>query len=780
MLRRINQIFVFVVSVMGLLWGSAVRADAMTGKSVNGTLSGLPMALPSASSDQVTFGQLQQPEAVLVGPYDSDTFSFDLPPEWSLSGPAELDLLMGVSISSVPTSTTNPAPTVTGGTFTVRLNDTVLGVFSVNTTGEITQKIAAPAAAFKSSRTDGRMQLIISLDSGITCLENQQMMVVIHPSSYFVINHDTALPDTGLANYPRPIYERSIVPSAALLVVPDQPSPMELQAALTVAAGLGSLSANAVRLDIATVSQLTPALAATDVILVGKAASLPVLSQLPNPPLAASNGKFNIPGGGPDDGVIEMINSPWSTTNVVMVVSGNSDAGVVKAAQATSTGTLVANSAPNLSVVKDVRTAPAIVSVPQDQTLSALGYSRQRLTSLGINSQNYNFYVPAGQTVTSDAYFELAYGHSALMDFNRSAFVVRINGVPIGSVALNDKTAAVAENRAKFAIPPSVLVPGENLITVVATLEPYANCTSPNFGSLWMTVWPDSNLHLPFVTAQVNLTSAMDLSRYPSPFIFDPQMAHVAFVVQKNDLPSWRNAVQLASYLGYRSNPTFVALRSFYADAVTPDDRANYNFLLIGRPSQMPLISQQLNDSLPGPFQPNSDNIVDRSMQVIYAVPPGASEGYLEMLPSPWNNNYIVLLAVGTNAEGIGWSTAALQDTPLGGRRAGNLAVIQGNKMWTVDTRVGTSVVNAFPTANPAVQAPVQFPAPAPNPAPVQRPGWIIWVLILTLILAVVVVIFVIVSGSRARAAGSITDRAGGRGTMQDPKKTGEGGTKNR
>ena len=65
-------------------------------------------------------------------------------------------------------------------------------------------------------------------------------------------------------------------------------------------------------------------------------------------------------------------------------------------------------------------------------------------------------------SVNPDAYFEIVYGHSSLMDYNSSQIALLLNGQPIGSVRMNDTTASLPTNQLKIMIPPAAIKPGDN------------------------------------------------------------------------------------------------------------------------------------------------------------------------------------------------------------------------------------------------------------------------------------------------------------------------------
>lgn len=693
-------------------------------------------ATPVATDpNAVSFFQINPSEIQLNGPFDSTSFSFGLPANWRLIGNATLELRMAVSFNTAvkPGADAANVFALQGGTLTVRINGTAVGVLPLNQVGEITQTITIPADALVSQRPDGRLEVSFVLNSGISCYVSQQMTIFIHTSSRFLLPHDEAMPEATLLKFPQPLYQGSVFPETALIVIPDNPSSAELRAALTVAAGLGSLTGNSIALDLTTVGKLTAEQQlANNLVMVGKAASLPLLSNV-TLPLPVSGNQFKFVGDAVDNGVIQLANSPWSLPKVVLVVSGNTDAGVVKAAQAVTTGFLRTNTAPNLSIVEQVQSNPVKVSTPIDQSLAELaladagivaapGQALKTLRYAGSNTASYRFYIPPGQTVTPDAFFDLVFGHSALLNYARSGLVISINGQPIGSVRMSDVTAANATNHTQITIPATVLLPGYNRLEIRSNLIPNDACVDPQLDGLWATIWPDSNLHLPLAPSQVNQLSAVDLSTYPAPFSFQPTLGDTAFVLAHDDLESWRAASRIAAFLGDRTNGALYTFNAFYGDELKDPDRAKYNLVVIGLPSKLPIVAD-MNTSLPAPFDPSSDVAIESNMQVKFNIPASTPTGYVQLFASPWNPQNLVIAALGNSQQGVLWAASALVDAPLRTRLAGNFAAISGTQVVTTDTRLtafqqGTDTTPA--SALPISVSKVDLTTPAAN-----RPIWI-------------------------------------------------------
>jgi hypothetical protein len=255
-------------------------------------------------------------------------------------------------------------------------------------------------------------------------------------------------------------------------------------------------------------------------------------------------------------------------------------------------------------------------------------------------------------------------------------------------------------------------------------------CSDPSFQKLWGVIWSDSFLNLPLGIFPATATTVMGLDTYPAPFSFDSTLGSNAFLLQKDSPDSWRAALQTAGFLGDRANGVLTTLRAFYADEIPEAEKANYSLLIFGQPSRLPIMAE-LNASLPAPFLDGGDIASQSNLQVVYRVPPSAPVGYLEMLPSPWNSDKLVLTVVGNSSIGIRWAGSALVDPVLRLSLAGNFAVIEGTQILTGDTRRLTVDSAALP---PAVVSTVGSPSEFVDVTPptTVRPSWILPTLIIS------------------------------------------------
>jgi hypothetical protein len=102
---------------------------------------------------------------------------------------------------------------------------------------------------------------------------------------------------------------------------------------------------------------------------------------------------------------------------------------------------------------------------------------------------------------------------------------------------------------------------------------------------------------------------------------------------------------------------------------------------------------------LPAPFPEGSDLASQDNLKVEYRVPPGASIGYLELLPAPWNDQLSLLAVLGNSDLGTHWSGAALTTPDLRGQLAGDFAVVNDINIVASNTKEeGVSTNQTFET----------------------------------------------------------------------------------
>jgi hypothetical protein len=192
-------------------------------------------------------------------------------------------------------------------------------------------------------------------------------------------------------------------------------------------------------------------------IFVGGPGAFGLLADAPLPAPLGEQG-FDAADAAPNDGIVQMAVSPWNNEKVVLVVSGNAEIGVIKAGQAVSAGVHPVGEQSNLALIAEVQPdALSAGEIGLDQTFADLGYAIETVSRIGVNAIEYRFEVPSGLIADREARLDLVFNHSALVDYERSGLVVRLNGEPIGSVRFSDESANAGQMT--FNLPSSAVRP---------------------------------------------------------------------------------------------------------------------------------------------------------------------------------------------------------------------------------------------------------------------------------------------------------------------------------
>lgn len=694
--------------------------------------------------NELTLKKLGLTDAILRGPFDTYDVTFSTPAHWQLTDGAQIILTIDARFFRGESDVTGQIIQGSGATIDVTFNDKFLTTLLIDWTGERTVAIPIPPEALVTTSPDGRHDLFLFLDAAVDCfLDFHQTTIVIRADSKFILPHIETSPAADLSALPRPFFmAESFAPTPVKLVVSDNATEMELQSALTVAAGFGRLSTGRIPLTLTTNSRLTnDERLGNHLIFVGKAESFPELREANLP--AASDGKtYTTAGLAADDGIVQIVNSPYNPARLFLVIGGNSDAGVVKAAQAVSSGKVRITSYPNLAIIADVLQSITSTSVAENRTIKDLGYTNRTLSGIGIHDTVYKFYVPVGQVAQAGSYIDLTFSHSALLDYQRSGLVIYINDQTIGGVRFTDQNAATSVSR--IAVPAYVIRPGDNFLRIEADMAPSNLCSEFVFNGLWTTINDVTLLHLPLGAPKPESYAVTNLASYPSPFINSPTLETTLFVIPKNNPGAWNAALKLAIDLGARTSGNLVNLGVVYENPIG-EIRNQHDLLIVGNATALPIISE-LNPNLPAPFEGNSNLATERGFSVVYRLPADASLGYLQWLQTPWDKNRTILAVLGSTDQGYEWASDVLIKGELRSQLGGDFAVIRGTQVLTSESRLGVGTGSISATLVPAE---VVKTTPGAVQAPVTasgRPVWIIPVIIASTALIAIIILVAVFS----------------------------------
>lgn len=643
-----------------------------------------------AAGKKFTFKELGYDESIMSGPYDAKRIFFSLPPSWKLATGGTLTLRYYFSVSGTNLKNTQGGGPW-GGTLTVYFNSRIVDTIVLDQSGEVSKVIQIPAQALESITGDGRHFIALILDASVNCIfEDRNTTLLVGSDSELALKYWTVSPPTDLSLFPRPFYQQeALIKEPTTIVIPDAPAPPVLEAAMALSAGLGSISNGEMLLSLVTNSKLFEETRSTNnLIFVGLPTDFPILKGIPLP-VPITKGGLVVKGGQPEDGIIQLALSPWNSASVLMLISGNTEQSVLKAAKAVGSEKIVPiGSRLDVAVVSNVDPQSMIKPVEESLTFADLGYTNVTLGELDVFYTSYVFPVSAEQASSSGAYLDLVTSHSNLLNFDETGVTVFLNGNAVGSLQFDKDAAQVSTTR--LTLLPNVLRRGINRLEVVSELTPYYYCFAQELSSNWVTISEKSQIYLPISHQEYNFGKNLDLRNFPDLILSDDKLSEIAIVVPNSDLTAWQQAAQMAFYLGNRGGITFPDLKVVYGDSLSEDVLRKRSLVLIGRASSLPIVND-LHDYLPAPFEAGSDEAIQPSMMVNYRLMPGASVGYLQLLQSPWNSERAIVALMGNTQDGVSLAGKTFMVDDPGATLNGNFAIIYGDQVLTTDTRLGLS-----------------------------------------------------------------------------------------
>ena len=446
-----------------------------------------------------TFEEMGFSELSLRSPYDTTYVGFSIPATWQPNADANLELRLQVLVSGSASTPTAAQVAPLAGILRVKLNDTTVATTLLDHTGQQSVSITLPLAKLLTPPADRRHVLVLQLETDERCDTNQFARIIISPESSLTLPHAIIDAPLDLAKLPFPIVQNALqhkkTSDQVLIIIPDAPGQVELHAALMVASGFGRMTDGQLTLKLLPMSGLSATdMQSNHLVFVGLAASWASLEKLALP-APWSAGSFAAPTMAADDGLIQMAASAWDTAHVMLIVSGNTEAGLEKAAQALSTGNIIVEGRKDIALVAAVDSTLPASTLAIDETFQSLGYSSQRLFGLGAVYSGFQFEVPFEHSIGDDSYLELSFAHSAMLDYNQSGIMLSLNDEPVGSVRLDDTTTQLGKVR--IALPAKLMHTGINHLVIRADLLPNTPCLDPRANGLWINLRNDSVLHLP-------------------------------------------------------------------------------------------------------------------------------------------------------------------------------------------------------------------------------------------------------------------------------------------
>jgi hypothetical protein len=539
-------------------------------------------------------------------------------------------------------------------------------------------RLVLPAAGFNL----GYNQLTVSLQAEIPCGEEKDVvfMALVHSESALHLEYIQSVQVPDLATYPLPFTERSLLPETVYFVLPSEPTGVDIATAATISAGFGRVSEGQTQVASVADTALTDEIRSNHhLIVIGQMGENRILSQL-DLPLPLEPSAFS-----PEYGVVQEIASPWNSHKMLLVVTGQNAEGVFKAGAALNRDPHFLSMKGQVAIVEDVLPAENVEQIERrvDVTFDSLGYADMVFYGSRTQDVNYYFYMPLSWQIQESPKLVLAFQHAVLLDPNVSSLEVRLNKVPVGGVQLDksNRTDGVVE----IELPSWLLQSGGNRIEVQVKMDHPASggdvCMYLNSEQIWTVIRRDSFIHLSYTLQSVPL----DLGLFPYPFDVNVNLDALVLVLPDQLSDEERDGLlRLAGMLGAAARGNQLMLRASKMDELDEATKAVSNLLVVGQPRHNALI-WELGDYLPQPFEPNS-NIPAAGLDSVVLTPdPDRDMGFIQELPSPWNADRTILVLTGMTSRGVGAAIEAL--LTRGGEIHGNLTVVEGDELYSVDAR---------------------------------------------------------------------------------------------
>ncbi|MFK7928000.1 MAG: cellulose biosynthesis cyclic di-GMP-binding regulatory protein BcsB, partial [Myxococcota bacterium] len=414
-----------------------------------------------------------------------ETVAFPVPRNWDLTTDPELHLQFAHSKTLAPSQST----------LTVLVNDNQVASLTLDDVnaddGELV--VSVPRHLLKPYN---RLSFTVDQRTASTCIDafDPSLWTRISNRSFLRWNYEPTEVQTDLAAFPYPLFDdRGYGPLEITLVGPDRMSTTTVEATARLAQGLGRIA------DYRGVKVQPPVYdargARTPAVLIGLVPELPSLTEL-----------IGDPGLRAGEALIAMVPNPASPDLPVLVIAGTTVESLDAAVDALITeghsqvlagdrvviyekpsGTLVRSRREQVPVGSDDRFTFADVGVADTTVRGFYAPNAQIPLRFEGNTQVHRFGLEA----------VIHYAYAANLDNRLSTMEVRLNGVAIDSVVLDNANGADSVWH-PLRVPSQVVTPHSEL-EVVFNLFPkeHTTCATHPDRTTWASVYSDSELHIP-------------------------------------------------------------------------------------------------------------------------------------------------------------------------------------------------------------------------------------------------------------------------------------------
>lgn len=628
-------------------------------------------------------------------------------PVLDLYVPGPGDVAFGSTTRLSLVYSTSPGLDPANSSLSVMVNSVYAGgrLLTGGANGPATLTFSIPPSALIGNGNN-HMQLTFALRGRAArgaCLNDPTLSASIYGTS--VMRYDVRGPapitfNPDLARLPAPFVPAASasVPVRIAVGLPDQPTTTELSGVGRILARLGEDAPAQPSIAVSLPARALPQRGAQDnLVLIGTPRDNPAIKRLVIPPhLRLVRGQWMdernriLPA---SEGVILEAHNPWDNTRAALVVSGNGQEGIGRAATLLGSDTLRRLLHGDMALLPTAPRVPLEVPVSGNHlSLSNLGYPSTTLEGVGEQVARYTF--DLARLPSAAGSLTLVYGHSATAAAAVSSVRVDLNGSPLASQRLDPSDPV--RIRWQIALPVDQLHVGSNTLAVHFYLSaPDTGCAVIPYSSMWATIDASSDLTLPPTGA----AGSPDLGALPYPMESNGNPNNTLIIVPSRavDVGGALSAVML---LGAASRidapqPTVLA-----ADQVTAAQLKGHTVVLDGLSTRDRLVTQ-LRAHVPLWSAANGSPLqLGGARASVQGTASGQSAvGIVAELSSPWDSTHMALLITATPSTLLSSAQRLLFQGSLSGTAA---TIDAAGQVQTFDTRVQPGQPEAgLPPARP-------------------------------------------------------------------------------
>ncbi len=614
----------------------------------------------------------------------------------------------------------------------VAINNVYIGAFFPETGKNQKARVLVPAQAWTAitdTTTNPNKQLSVNIsffrNLGLFC--GSEALLSIYDDSMFVTQFTTEPPTRDLSILPRTLVQGSFIPETLLFVIPDEYSDGDLTAVSNMIAFVSRGGQGNVRYKVLISSQanqevLTPYSA----VVVGQPSKNTQVKNLYQSGLLPT--KLNSDGSimnfdtslKKEAGVIQLIPSPYNPLNTFLVVTGNSDEGLVLAAEQlnkTTNGlssTVYVFDPSNKVNSRDFTGNTSATTNEYKVAFNQINFKTEVFRGYGIGRNSLSFYVPRDWDIQSGAKIILNYNFSARLSAISSALAVSLNGYPIGSLPF-DRTIQ-GDRVVEISLSPKEINRGvTNVIDFAASLKPELDCTGIDPDLDWITIRDNSVIDIPYRV----ITNPNEVAPFTNPFDYLANEKNLLVVIPQK--PTEDDLVKMGTIISRLGGAVKTTESLNIVVTKNPDVDLNlykgFNLLALGRASQNPILTKY-NDVLLQQFVPGQDIFKQQTSNFEIHTPQDINIGLVQVVALKEDPFRGLTVFSGTTPQGMQYGIDASEN--LNQFDGGDLFFISANNnvMSYLSTFSTGNIVEIISTA---IQTPEQtvtaVPAVTPSPS---------------------------------------------------------------